>query len=137
MECRDLSETKTIKIDDAEFVIRFIPRKIWRKISGRFSSAMKVLSKYPKNAPLPFDDPECRQMNTELEEVYRDLASYGVARHANLKKKDGSEIQFETKLEDGRLPDQLLEIYDLNGLLPRIGNEIILFNSMTETDQKN
>lgn len=139
MKCRDLSETKSIKIDDAEFVVGIVSRKNWRDIANRFNQATTVIRKYREPGKeqkteeilqLAQKDPEYAKYDNLLQEVYRDCCRLGVKGHSGITDSKDQPIKFE-------MNDQLMEIYELNKLDIRLGMEVYAFNTMTEGDQKN
>ena len=133
---RDISETKTIKIGDAEFTIGFISRRQWRKMSSRFTEPFTTI-KNSRNEDGTFKvSPESMKASEELQDVYLDMIKYSVRDHKNLKRNDGTDISFQ-KDSDGNVSPLLLDTYDLNNLTAPLGMEVLMFNVMTDSDQKN
>lgn len=136
MICRDLSETQSIKINDAEFTIGVISRKAWRdiqknlRISGQFSKKNegKVFSEIEQ-------DPEFEKANEALTQAYRDMVQYGIKDHKGINNSKGQPIP--CNLSGGFLSQETLDLYEVNGLLIKLGTEVLNFNVMTVDDQKN
>ena len=136
MLCRDLSETKTVKIQDAEFVIGIIPKRLWRSVSLKLGGTQKMFQKFKDVGYEEFSrDPEFRQASSEIADAYFELVQLGVRGHSNLKNKDSKDIPFE-KNEKGYVSDLVVEIYDLNELLIPLGLEVLSFNTATESEKK-
>lgn len=136
MICRDLSETKIVKINDAEFTIGMVSRRNWRGISSKLGIAAGLIKKYEGK---PFEemakDKEFIAASEDMQDVYYDLVKQGVKDHKNLLKADGSKIEFN--LVDGTVDPKVLDIYDLNGLLIQLGTEVLNFNTLGGEERKN
>lgn len=124
---RTLDESKWVKIGELEFQLRFIPRREWRKISAGFSS-MDL-----GNLENQSQDEKVSQ-SLKLVDYYCELIRFGVCGHKGLIA-NGKEIEF--KLVDNKLPDELIDLYDLNGLTIQLGSEIVAFNALTDDSKKN
>lgn len=130
-----LDEQKTVTIKEVEFVIGFIPRRIWKKIATRLGSCLlNAKGETPEKALLALPKEDFISANNELNDVYFDLVKYSVKSHRGINDKDGKEIPLD--LKDGVISDAMLDLYDLNGFVVPLAGEIMQFNSMTEDDKK-
>lgn len=137
MLVRELSETKTIKIEDAEFVIGVIPKRLWRDLSLRLGASSGLLGKFKDRTTSEItSDPEFRTASKEVTECYFELARLGVRGHSNIKSAGGSDIPFK-KDEKGYADPSMVEIYDLNEILVPLGIEVLNYNQVSETERKN
>lgn len=130
---REMSETKTIRVQDIDFTIGFISRKIWRRIASRISEPMEIVNQYKKDMKV---DSKFVKASEELQDAYWDMLKYGIKNHKGFKRQDGTEILFH-KDSEGFVHPELLETYDLNTLLIPLGVEIMMFNVLSETERKN
>lgn len=139
---RTMSETKEVEIEGAVFTIQMIKRKIFRRLAGELAQAKleiagldelltkDALERVQKENPEKFF-----RVTSRLNEVYLDFVRYGVANHKGLKSGDIKEIPF---LKEGELvSEETLDHYDLNGLILKLGTEVIGFNTVSEAERKN
>lgn len=145
---RLLTETKQHKIGDAEFTIGVIDRRRFHGIKTRFLAPTKFLTSMTQEeiktlTPAQIGQkaiegltPEQIQKNEELAfSAQWDLVKYGVRAHA-IKDSAGAEVAL-VKDDGGCVADSTLELYDLNGFLSPLANEIFIFNTMSESQKKN
>lgn len=135
MQIRELTETRKVKIKDAEFTIGFIPRRIWKDLIMRLS-ALDIL-KYKNIGSDKFDikSPEFKKSQQVMDEVYWQMVQCAVKGHSDLLNSNGKAIPFVSK--DGKVSDDIMDIYDLNSLIYGLGKEIMDFNTLSEDDKKN
>lgn len=143
MNIRELSDTHVVLIDRAEFLLKVIEPKTFRRLSARLSRARMVLNggKPGLSAAdvekVKLEDEE-RYLEAEemLQDAFREFVRHGVSGHSGIKKKTGEEVLF--KADDGGLvSDETLELYDLQRWILRLGNEVIGFNTLSEDERKN
>ena len=65
-----------------------------------------------------------------------DLVKYGVQKHSGCLNDKSEEIPL-VKDDGGCLADSTIELYELNGILAGLANEIFVFNRPTEEQRKN
>lgn len=122
---RTLDEKKWVKVGDAEFQLRFISRKEWRRISAGFS-ALQLGESASSDEKL--------NQSLKLMDYYNDLVMLGVCDHKGIIV-DGKDFKFS--LVDNKVPQDLIDFYDLNKWLVQLGAEIISFNSLADDQKKN
>ena len=139
---RTMSETKQVQFEGAEFTVQMIKRKIFRRLSSELAQAKleiagldelltkDALERIQKESPEKFF-----RVTARLNEVYLDFVRYGIADHKGLQAKDGKEILF--KKEGDLISEETLDHYDLNGLILKLGTEVITFNTLGEGERKN
>lgn len=143
MNIRELSDTHVVLIDGAEFLLKVIEPKTFRRLSARLSRARMVLN--GGKPGLSAADVEKVKLEDEekyleaeemLQETFREFVRHGVSGHSGIKRKNGEEVLF--KADDGGLiSDEILELYDLQRWILRLGNEVISFNTLSEDERKN
>lgn len=163
MKVKLLTDKKIIKIEDAEFEIGVIDRATYQDVYFRFSSAAIILN--PKNsvkieenaseeekalllerAKVEFldsvarekaENPEkYRKATSQLNDAFKDFCRYGVKNHTNILTEADQPFEFK-KDENGNVADEVLNVYDLNGVIGALGLEVMAFNRMTEKERKN
>lgn len=122
---RTLEDKKWVKIGDVEFQLRFINRKEWRRISAGFSTV---------SFGEETSQEEKVNQSLKLMDYYSELIMLGVCGHKGIII-DGKELPFE--LVDNKVPEKLLDLYDLNNFTVPLGTEIISFNALTDDQKKN
>lgn len=142
MIVRDINETKKFTIEDAEFTIRVIPRKVFRKLGMKLAKGVSRIKGQGSDPFTPEKIREFVQSDEGLEagealiEAYSEYVRAGVAGHSGIKTAEGAEIPFE-KAEDGTVSEKTLELYDHNGLINKLAVEILKFNTLSDTERKN
>jgi hypothetical protein len=132
-----------VLIDGAEFLLKVIEPKTFRRLSARLSRSRMFLN--GGKPGLSVGDVEKVKLDDEgkyleaeemLQDAFREFVRHGVSGHSGIKKKTGEEVLF--KADDGGLvSDETLELYDLQRWILRLGNEVISFNALSEDDRKN
>lgn len=139
---RTMSETKEVEVNGAVFTIQMIKRKIFRRFASELAQAKlevagldelltkDALERIQKENPEKFF-----RVTARLNEVYLDFVRYGVTNHKGLKSGDVREIPF---VKEGDLvSEETLDHYDLNGLILKLGTEVMSFNTLSEAERKN
>ena len=143
MNIRELQDTQNVTIDGAEFVLKVIEPKIFRRLSAKLSRARMLLNGgKPSFSQVDFEklklENEEKYLEGEemLQEGFRDFVRHGVSSHSGIKRKNGEEVQFKLD-ESGVVSDETITLYDLQRWILRIGNEVISFNTLSEDERKN
>jgi hypothetical protein len=137
MICRDLNETKLVKIGDAEFTVGVISRRLWRNLSIKLGKVSGIIEKFKGKKMEDISlDKEFQEVSGEIQDSYFELVRLGLKNHSNLKTGDGKEIPF-VKDAKGFASEATVELYDFNGILIDLGLEVLSFNQVAETERKN
>lgn len=147
-----MTDTKTVKIGDAEFTLRVIDRRLWNALMQKTAAASKSwksqlkkltasdLSKSKEEISkilLDGIDPEELAKSNELLYLAQwEVIRNGVVAHAGIKKPSGEEIP-AVKTEAGVLHDDTVNLYDLREYFIRLYSEIVAFNTTSEEERKN
>ena len=145
---RLLTETKKVNIKDSEFTIGIIDRRKFNPIKMCFLSAAKFLTRLTQEEIKALTPAQLGQKAVEgltPEQIQKneasafsaqwDLVKYGVKAHS-LKDAEDKDVAL-VKDDGGCVADQTIDLYELNGFLPTLANEIFVFNTLTENEKKN
>lgn len=138
MICRELSESKAIRIGDCEFTIRMIPRRIFKKLSVELAKKQgqaQALRYDPTAHAGIMPPPEVIEASSGLVETFLEICKNGVIGHSGLQNAKGVAITFETN-GDKLVSDSTLDIYELNGFISELASNIVEFNTLLLEDKK-
>lgn len=143
MIVRDTNETTTFKIEDAEFTIRVISRKVFRKLGSKL---VKVISKVrgtddtaaltPERIKEIVSSEDGLEAGEALIEAYAEYVRHGIVGHSGLKTAAGVELPFEKEV-DGTVSPKTIDLYDNNGFISKLAVEVLNFNTLSEKERKN
>lgn len=136
MQVRQITDTKTVTLNDAEFTIGIISRKKWIELWSKLRLFRAMLGEIESEGGKAVPQEKLYEADEKFEITFWDLIKHGVKSHKGLKDKSGDEVAFK-KDKDGLLDDSVIELYHLNGLFVSLGSEVMTFNSLTEDDRKN
>lgn len=139
---RTMNETKLIEVEGVEFTLQVIPRRIFRRIISELAQAKLEVAGFDealtkeKLDQLQKEKPqEFFRATSKLSDVYFDFVRHGVSSHKGFKTSGGEEIPFK---KDGEtVSEETLDHYDLNGLILKLGTEVMGFNTLSEAERKN
>ncbi len=143
MNVREFSDTEKIKVDGAEFTLKVIDPKSFRKLSAKLSMARTLLN--GGKSGFSESDLEKAKLESEeryleaeekLQEAFREFVRHGVSAHSGIKRKNGEDVPFKVG-DDGLISDETIALYDLQRWILRLGNEVITFNTLSEDERKN
>jgi hypothetical protein len=121
---RTLEDKKWVKVGEAEFQLRFISRREWRRISAGFSVLNFESGSEEKKV----------ESSLKLMDYYSELIKIGVCSHKGIIV-DGKDYPFQ--LVEDKVPESLIDFYELNKFIVPLGAYIISFNSLTDAEKKN
>lgn len=146
---RLLTETKDLKIEGVSFTIGIIDRRKFYPIKMRFLAQTRFLSdlskeelrgltpaEIGKKATQGFTPIQIQEMRELVFSAQWDMVKYGLRAQSGFLDSEGKEILL-VKDDGGCVADQTIDLYELNGLLSPLANEIFIFNTATEEEKKN
>lgn len=132
MKVRRMADIKTVTIEDATFTIRMVPRSLFHPVREQMASVYTALNQ--KDGAL-LDVAKEQEVNRIFLSSSRDLVRLGLVSHSNIVGEDGKDVPFET--EGAQVTTNLLDLYEVAGILHKLATEILHFNVLTEIERKN
>jgi len=126
---RDITDTKVIDLFGAQFFLKTIDERTFKRLSIPITDTVKASEGQ--------DSQEVAIKNADaLYDAFYDLVRHGVMGHANMKKKDGTVIEFK-KSTDGLVDDEMMRLYSINRLISNLGSEVFIYNHIGDEERKN
>lgn len=152
MDNRLMTDTKTVKIADAEFTLRMIDRRTWKKLMVETAKTTETWrGAYTKLSADDLKKPaeeltmivlqnlspgQIAESNIALYESQWRVIKSGVIAHKGILDREGKEITL-TKDDGGVVADGTIDLYDLRGYFLPLYTEVLKFNNLSDDDKKN
>lgn len=143
MIIRELTDTGKFKIGTAEFTLRVLDAKTYKRLASNLTSATKLLTggraglrAEDLKEALAFPAEKLLEAEEALQKAYVDFIRHGVAGHKGITRRGGEELFF-AQAADGTVHEDTLAVYDLQRWNVRLGQAVMEFNGITEEEEKN